>query len=32
MDRLVYNAYRIELDDESIRKLRGRKPGREPPQ
>jgi len=29
MDRLVHNAYRIELDGESIRKVRGRKP--EPP-
>jgi len=26
MDRLVHNAYRIELDGESIRKVRGRKP------
>ena len=26
MDRLVHNAYRIELSGESIRKLRGRKP------
>jgi len=32
MDRLVHNAYRIELDGESIRKLRGRKPSQEPPQ
>jgi DNA replication protein DnaC len=32
MDRLVHNAYRIELDGESIRKLRGRKPPQEPPQ
>jgi len=29
MDRLVHNAYRIELDGESIRKLRGRKPDQE---
>jgi hypothetical protein len=29
MDRLVHNAYRIELDGESIRKLRGRKPPQE---
>lgn len=29
MDRLVHNAYRIELDGESIRKVRGRKS--EPP-
>jgi hypothetical protein len=26
MDRLVHNAYRIELDGESIRKMRGRNP------
>jgi DNA replication protein DnaC len=32
MDRLVHNAYRIELDGESMRKLRGRKPAQEPPQ
>jgi DNA replication protein DnaC len=32
MDRLVHNAYRIELDGESIRKLRGRKPAPEQPQ
>jgi DNA replication protein DnaC len=32
MDRLVHNAYRIELDGESIRKLRARKPQQEPPQ
>jgi len=32
MDRLVHNAYRIELDGESIRKLRGRKPAQESPQ
>jgi DNA replication protein DnaC len=31
MDRLVHNAYRIELDGESIRKVRGRKP-EQPPQ
>jgi DNA replication protein DnaC len=31
MDRLVHNAYRIELDGESIRKLRGRKPDQEKP-
>jgi DNA replication protein DnaC len=30
MDRLVHNAYRIELSGESMRKLRGRKPGQEP--
>jgi DNA replication protein DnaC len=29
LDRLVHNAYRIELDGESIRKKRGRKPGPE---
>jgi len=32
MDRLVHNAYRIELDGESIRKLRGRKLAQEQPQ
>jgi len=32
MDRLVHNAYRIELDGESIRKLLGRKPAQEQPQ
>ena len=32
MDRLVHNAYRIDLDGESIRKVRGRKPAPEPPQ
>jgi DNA replication protein DnaC len=32
MDRLVHNSYRIELDGESIRKLRGRKPAQEQPQ
>jgi hypothetical protein len=26
MDRLVHNAYRIELNGESMRKQRGRKP------
>jgi len=26
MDRLVHNAYRIELDGESMRKVQGRKP------
>jgi DNA replication protein DnaC len=31
MDRLVHNAYRIELDGESIRKLRGRRPDQEKP-
>jgi DNA replication protein DnaC len=30
LDRLVHNAYRIELSGESIRKLRGRKPDQEP--
>src|SRR5689334_21381003 len=29
LDRLVHNAYRIELSGESIRKQRGRKPGPE---
>ena len=29
LDRLVHNAYRIELNGESIRKKRGRKPGEE---
>jgi len=29
MDRLVHNAYRLELDGESIRKKRGRKPDQE---
>jgi DNA replication protein DnaC len=29
LDRLVHNAYRIELSGESIRKKRGRKPGPE---
>jgi len=29
LDRLVHNAYRIELTGESIRKKRGRKPGQE---
>jgi DNA replication protein DnaC len=29
MDRLVHNAHRIELNGESIRKKRGRKPGEE---
>ncbi|HEY2468952.1 MAG TPA: IS21-like element helper ATPase IstB [Terracidiphilus sp.] len=32
MDRLVHNAHRIELDGESIRKLRGRKPPQESPE
>ena len=32
MDRLVHNAYRIELDGESIRKLRGRKLPQDAPQ
>jgi DNA replication protein DnaC len=27
MDRLVHNAYRIELSGESMRKKRARKPG-----
>lgn len=31
MDRLVHNAYRIELSGESIRKHRGRKPDQEKP-
>jgi len=30
MDRLVHNAYRIELSGESIRKQRARKPEQEP--
>ena len=30
MDRLVHNAYRIELSGESMRKQRGRKPDLEP--
>jgi DNA replication protein DnaC len=30
MDRLIHNAYRIELDGESIRKTRGRKTEQEP--
>lgn len=29
LDRIVHNAYRIELNGESIRKKRGRKPGPE---
>jgi hypothetical protein len=29
MDRLVHNAYRIELSGESMRKQRGRKPDME---
>jgi DNA replication protein DnaC len=29
LDRLVHNAYRIELNGESMRKKRGRKPGDE---
>ena len=29
LDRLVHNSYRIELNGESIRKKRGRKPGEE---
>jgi DNA replication protein DnaC len=29
LDRLIHNAYRIELDGESIRKVRGRKPREE---
>ena len=29
LDRLVHNAYQIELDGESIRKVRGRKPREE---
>ena len=31
MDRLVHNAYRIDLSGESIRKLRGRKPDQDLP-
>jgi DNA replication protein DnaC len=31
MDRLVHNAYRIELSGESIRKQRGRQPEQELP-
>jgi DNA replication protein DnaC len=31
MDRLVHNAYRIELDGESIRKVRGRKAEQDTP-
>jgi len=30
LDRLIHNAYKIELDGESIRKVRGRKPREEP--
>jgi DNA replication protein DnaC len=30
MDRLVHNSYRIELNGESMRKKRGRKPDQEP--
>ena len=30
MDRLVHNAYRIELNGESLRKQRGRKTDQEP--
>ena len=30
MDRLVHNAYRIELNGESMRKKRGRKTDQEP--
>jgi DNA replication protein DnaC len=29
LDRLVHNAYRIEMDGESIRKKKGRKPGQD---
>ena len=29
LDRLIHNAYKIELDGESIRKVRGRKPREE---
>ena len=32
LDRLIHNAYRIELNGESIRKVRGRKPREEQPQ
>jgi DNA replication protein DnaC len=32
LDRLIHNAYRVELNGESIRKVRGRKPREEPPQ
>src|ERR1019366_6157853 len=31
LDRLVHNAYRVELKGESMRKKRSRKPGQEPP-
>jgi DNA replication protein DnaC len=30
LDRLVHNAYRIDLNGESIRKKRGRKPDADP--
>jgi DNA replication protein DnaC len=29
LDRLIHNAYRLELNGESMRKKRGRKPGDE---
>jgi DNA replication protein DnaC len=32
LDRVVHNAYRVELNGESIRKVRGRKPREEQPQ
>ena len=32
LDRVVHNAYRVELSGESIRKVRGRKPREEQPQ
>ena len=32
LDRVVHNAYRVELNGESIRKMRGRKPREEQPQ
>jgi DNA replication protein DnaC len=32
LDRLIHNAYRIELNGESIRKVRGRKSREEQPQ
>ena len=32
LDRLIHNAYRVELNGESIRKVRGRKAREEQPQ